>query len=63
VPELPAAAVQGELEMHATSLLAAIDADVAGDPAYYGLLKDAAGHMPMTALALAGGIAANKGIE
>jgi hypothetical protein len=63
VPELPAAAVQGELEMHATTLLAAIDADVAGDPAYYGLLKDAAGHMPMTALALAGGIAANKGIE
>ena len=63
VPELPAAAVQGELEMHATSLLAAIDADIAGDPAYYGLLKDAAGHMPMTALALAGGIAANKGIQ
>ena len=63
VPELPAEAVQAELEMHATSLIAAIDADIAGDPAYYGLLKDAAGHMPMTALALAGGIAANKGIE
>lgn len=63
VPELPAEAVQGELEMHATSLLAAIDADIAGDPAYYGLLKDAAGHMPMTALALAGGIATNKGIQ
>lgn len=63
VPELPAAAVQGELEMHASSLLAAIDADIAGDPSYYGLLKDAAGHMPMTALALAGGIAANKGIQ
>jgi len=63
VPELPAEAVQGELEMHATSLLAAIDADIAGDPAYYGLLKDAAGHMPMTAQALAGGIAANKGIQ
>lgn len=63
VPELAAAAVQGELEMHASSLLAAIDADIAGDPSYYGLLKDAAGHMPMTALALAGGIAANKGIQ
>jgi len=63
VPELPAAAVQGEIEMHASSLLAAIDANVAGDPAYFGLLKDAAGHMPMTALALAGGIATNKGIQ
>jgi hypothetical protein len=63
VPELPADAVQKELEMHATTLLAAIDADVAGDPAYFGLLKAAAAHMPMTATALAGGIAANKGIE
>lgn len=63
VPELPAAAVQGELEMHATTLLAAIDADIAGDPNYYELLKEAAGHMPMTALALADGIAANKGIQ
>ncbi len=63
VPELPAEAVQGELEMHAVSLLAAIDADIAGDPAYYGLLKEAAGHMPMTAQALAGGIATNKGIQ
>lgn len=63
VPELPADAVQGELEMHATSLLAAIDADIAGDPSYYDLLKDAAGHMQMTALALAGGIAADKGIQ
>ena len=63
VPELPAEAVQGELEMHATSLLAAIDADIAGDPAYFGLLQEAASHMQMTATALAGGIAANKGIE
>jgi hypothetical protein len=63
VPELPADAVQQELEMHATSLLAAIDADVAGDPGYFGLLKDAAGHMSMTAQALAGGIATNKGIQ
>ncbi|MGV8913392.1 MAG: hypothetical protein ACOH14_12335 [Rhodoglobus sp.] len=63
VPELPAEAVQAELEMHATSLVAAIDANIAGDPAYFSLLKEAAGHMPMTATALAGGIAANKGIQ
>jgi len=63
VPELPAEAVQAELETHATSLVAAIDANIAGDPAYFSLLKEAAGHMPMTAQALAGGIAANKGIQ
>jgi hypothetical protein len=63
VPELPAEAVQAELEAHATSLLAAIDADIAGDPAYFGLLQEAAAHMQMTATALAGGIATNKGIE
>lgn len=63
VPELPAEAVQAELEMHAVSLLAAIDANLAGDPAYFSLLKEAAGHMPMTATALAGGIAANLGIQ
>ena len=63
VPELPAEAVQAELEAHATSLLAAIDADIAGDPSYYSLLQEAAAHMQMTATALAGGIAANKGIE
>jgi len=63
VPELPAEAVQAELEMHAVSLLAAIDANIAGDPEYFSLLKEAAGHMPMTATALAGGIAANAGIE
>jgi hypothetical protein len=63
VPELPAEAVQMELEMHATSLLAAIDANVAGDPEYFGLLKEAASHMPMTATALAGGIAADQNIQ
>jgi hypothetical protein len=63
VPELPAEAVQGELEMHAVSLLAAIDANLAGDPEYFSLLKEAAGHMPMTATALAGGIAANLGLQ
>lgn len=63
VPELPAEAVQAELEMHATTLLAAIDANIANDPAYFDLLKEAASHMPMTATALAGGIAANLGIQ
>ncbi|MEX1078057.1 MAG: hypothetical protein WED09_02985 [Homoserinimonas sp.] len=63
VPDLPADAVKSELEMHATSLVAAIDANIAGDPAYFDLLKEAAGHMKMTAAALAGGIAADKGIQ
>jgi hypothetical protein len=63
VPTLPAEAVQTELEMHATSLLAAIDANLAGDPEYFSLLKEAASHMPMTATALAGGIAQDQGIE
>lgn len=63
VPELPAEAVQGELEMHAVSLLAAIDANIAGDPAYFDLLKEAASHMPMTAAALAGGIATNLELQ
>jgi hypothetical protein len=63
VPDIPADAVKQQLEMHATTLLAAIDADIAGDPAYYGLLKKAAAHMPMTALALAGGIATNKHLQ
>lgn len=63
VPTLPADAVQMELEMHASSLLAAIDADIANDPSYYSLLQAAAAHMQGTAAALAGGIAADKGIQ
>ena len=63
VPELPAEAVQAELEGHATTLLAAIDADIAGDPSYYSLVQMSAHHMQMTATALAGGIATNKGIQ
>lgn len=63
VPELPAEAVQAELEMHATTLLAAIDANIANDPAYFDLLKEAASHMPMTATALAGGIAQNLELQ
>jgi hypothetical protein len=57
-PNLPADAVAAELEVHVESLITAIDAQAAGDPAAYDLLKDAAGHMPMTAHVLAGGIAA-----
>lgn len=63
VPELPAEAVQAELEMHAESLVAAIDANIANDPAYFDLLKEAASHMPMTAAALAGGIAADLELQ
>jgi len=63
VPELPAEAVQAELEMHAQTLLAAIDANIANDPAYFDLLKEAASGMPMTATALAGGIAQNLELQ
>ncbi|GHD47923.1 hypothetical protein D9V29_06600 [Mycetocola manganoxydans] len=63
VPTLPADAVEEELKMHATTLIAAIDADIAGDPEYYTLLKDAAGHMPMTATAIAGAIAEDQEIQ
>ena len=60
VPELPAAAVAEELKPHVASLFAAIDAQVAGSPKQFDLLEAAAGHMPMTAKILAGGIATNK---
>ena len=63
VPELPAEAVQAELEMHAMTLIAAIDANIANDPAYFDLLKEAASHMPMTATALAVGIATNLQLQ
>ncbi|WP_411720687.1 hypothetical protein [Mycetocola sp.] len=63
VPTLPADAVEEALGMHATTLIAAIDANIAGDPQYYTLLKEAAGHMPMTATAIAGAIAEDQDIE
>ena len=63
VPELPADAVAEELTPHVQTLFAAIDAVVAGSPEQYALLQEAANHMPMTAATLAGGIAANKGLE
>lgn len=63
VPTLPADAVEEALGMHATTLIAAIDANIAGDPEYYTLLKEAASHMPMTATAIAGAIAEDQDIE
>jgi hypothetical protein len=55
-PNLPADAVAEELKVHAASLITAIDATVAGDPGAFSALREAAGHMPMTAATLAGGI-------
>ena len=63
VPELPADAVAKELIPHVSSLFAAIDAAVAGDPTFQAKLTTAAQHMPMTAAVLAGGIAKNKGLS
>jgi hypothetical protein len=60
VPQLPADAVAQELVPHVQTLLDAIDALVAGSPTVYGKLAMAAGHMPMTAATLSGGIAADK---
>src|SRR3954451_17642473 len=59
VPELPADAVAEELKPHVASLSAAIDAVVAADPSAFSKLQTAAGHMPMTAATLSGGIAQN----
>ncbi|SDI71613.1 hypothetical protein SAMN05192558_11717 [Actinokineospora alba] len=63
VPELPAAAVAEELKPHTASVFATIDSLVAGDGQVFAKLTEAAGHMPMTAATLAGGIAKNKGLE
>src|SRR5690606_5984074 len=57
-PNLPAEAVAEELEVHVTSLVTAIDAVIAGDAEAFSALREAAGHMPMTAATLAGGISA-----
>jgi len=51
--ELPAEAVEAELATHVTSLAAAVDALVAGDPTVFTKLREAAQHMPMTANAIA----------
>ena len=62
VPELPADAVADELTPHVSSLFTAIDAMVAGKNDVQSKLIAATAHMPMTAEALAGGIAKNKGL-
>ena len=56
-PNLPKDAVAMELKPHVDSLLAAIDAQAAGDPTAYDKLAASAGLMPMTAQVLSGGIA------
>jgi hypothetical protein len=55
---LPADAVAAELQVHVDTLLVAVDAILAGSPDVFPLLREAAGHMPGTAAALAGAIAA-----
>ena len=54
---LPADAVAAELQVHVDTLLVAVDAILAGSPDVFPLLREAAGHMPGTAAALAGAIA------
>ena len=56
-PNLPADAVAAELKPHVATLFRAIDSVVAGKANAFNRLKTAAGHMPMTAKVLAGGIA------
>ena len=63
IHELPADAVAEELVPHVDTLIAAIDADIAGKADYQSKLTAAADHMPMTAAILASGIVANKNIE
>ncbi|MPZ98419.1 MAG: hypothetical protein GEU80_03610 [Dehalococcoidia bacterium] len=57
-PNLPREAVAEELIPHVESLVAAIDAQAAGDADAFTLLREAAGHMPHTANVLAGAIVA-----
>ena len=55
--ELKSADTEAALQMHVSSLIAAIDAVVAGDGGAFDLLYEAAnGHMPETATALSGAI-------
>jgi uncharacterized protein YmfQ (DUF2313 family) len=63
IPELPADAVAKELVPHVNTLIAAIDAGIAGKADYQSKLTVAADHMPMTAAILTSGIVANKKIE
>ncbi len=59
--ELPAEALEANLQMHVAGLTAVIDAQAAGDEtAYYTALREAYAHMATTAEALSGGIAAQQ---
>lgn len=62
IPELPAEAVADELKPHVATLFQTIDSQAARDKQVFDNLAEAASHMPMTAGAIAGGIAANKGL-
>ncbi|WP_250445898.1 hypothetical protein [Actinotalea sp. C106] len=54
--ELPAAAIAESLEMHITTLTAAIDGLAAGDTGAYASLQEAASHVGMAAETIAGGL-------
>ena len=56
--ELPADALVVNLDMHISTLTATIDSLVAGDGQVFDLLRDAAQHMPSSALALSTAIVA-----
>lgn len=56
-PIFAASEVEQELGTHVDTLLAAVAAEAAGDPDRVAKLREAAGHMPGTALYLATGIA------
>jgi hypothetical protein len=56
--ELPADALIANLDMHISTLTAAIDSLVAGDGQVFDLLRDAAQHMPSSALAISTAVVA-----
>jgi hypothetical protein len=55
--------VADELQVHVNTLVAAVDAVLAGDPTVYSKLKESASHMPMVAMALSGSIAEQQSLE
>ena len=60
---LPADAVADALDPHVKATKDAIDSVVANDGKAFDKLREAAGHMPAIARALAGGIAGQQGLE
>lgn len=56
--ELAADTTADNLQVHVDTLIVAIDAVVAGDPGAFAALREAAQHMPSTAMALSAAIAA-----